>query len=131
MLKVKGWTWGISVAPQSQDPESFPCQILPQDVAPCSGREGSCRRAQPRAVMVPVDTGWQEGWHPGGTQAGESGEVWNLLCFLLLKCVIFWKDEEVSALSSSEKAFFLLPGPSCVSVAVGERSGTEPTLLVS
>lgn len=58
----------------------------------------------PRAVTG--DTGWQQGWHPA-----EPEKPGRLFCLVLLKCVMFWTDEEISTLKFSGKALFLPPGP--------------------
>ena len=96
---------------------------------------GSRGRAMPRGCDGAVGHGLAAGMAPGTDLSGRNWgglEQQGLFCFLLLKCVIFWTDEEVSTLNNSGKAFFLPPGPPCVSVAAGERSRKEPTsLLVS
>lgn len=78
------------------------------------------------AVGQGLAAGTAPGREPGWRNWGGLGQQ-GLFCFLLLKCVIFWTDEELSALNHSGKAFFLPPSPS---VAAGEYSRKEPTLLL-
>lgn len=109
----------------------------------------------PRGAMGPC-SGWERRvWIPRKSDVPRPGRCWRtrassrastqerprnwggldqqgLFClFFFLNNIIFWTDEEVSALNSSGKAFFLPPGPPCVWVAAGERSRTELMLLLA
>lgn len=105
----------------------------PRAAAPCSSWEGRAQIPQesdaPRLRWRVGHTGMAPGTDPGWRNWGGL-EQQGSFCFMLLKCIIFWTDEEVSALNSSGKAFFLPLGPPCISVAAGEHSRKELTLLL-